>query len=97
MIKIFLKHFFVLTNLLFTFNISKAPILFQTLYIKLFKIANFIIFVKKLVNVHKVYTKIFRFGVGKKGMEKTILEELYYLNEEIRNKVGKPFDISVTL
>ena len=37
-----------------------------------------------------------RFGVGKKGMENMCLEELQYLNEEIRNKTTA-FNISVCL
>ena len=41
-----------------------------------------------------VVIKIYRFGVGKKGMENICLEELRYLSEEIRrNNVA--FDISV--
>ena len=35
-----------------------------------------------------------RFGVGKKGMENICLEELLYLNEEIR-KNNTAFDMSV--
>ena len=39
----------------------------------------------------------FRFGVGKKGMEKLCLEELHHLNKEIQDNVGKPYDVSVIL
>ena len=38
---------------------------------------------------------VYRFGVGKKGMENTCLEELQYLNEEIR-KNNKAFNMSVS-
>ena len=38
-----------------------------------------------------------RFGVGKKGMEAICLEELGYVNEEIRKRIEKPYDIQVSL
>ena len=41
-----------------------------------------------------VVIKIYRFGVGKKGMENICLEELRYLSEEIRRN-NAAFDISV--
>ena len=38
---------------------------------------------------------LFRFGVGKKGMEKICLEESFHLNEKIRKSNGKPCNVSV--
>lgn len=37
----------------------------------------------------------FRFGVGKKGMEKICCEELEFLVKEIKSKADSSFDISV--
>ncbi|XP_076801696.1 cytochrome P450 2J6-like [Clavelina lepadiformis] len=37
------------------------------------------------------------FGVGKKSMESQVSEEITYLNEAIRSKHGKAFDISIIL
>ena len=50
----------------------------------------------KLFFCSKKYVyQFYRFGVGKKQMENTCLEELSYVNEEIRNNCGKPYDVSV--
>ena len=40
-------------------------------------------------------TYCLRFGVGKKQMENICLEELRYMNEELRKSDGKPYDMSV--
>ena len=52
----------------------------------------------KLFFCSKTYIyQFYRFGVGKKQMENICLEELNYVNEEIRNTCGKPFDVSVRI
>ena len=38
---------------------------------------------------------MFRFGLAKKQMETICIEELEYLNKEIQNNCGTPFNISV--
>ena len=40
---------------------------------------------------------VFRFGVGKKQMQSTCLEELHYVFEELRKSKGKPYNILVRM
>ena len=36
-----------------------------------------------------------RFGMGKQSLENKVIEESSYLTDEIRQKNGEPFDVSV--